>query len=167
MRHHPPRRQPNETTLMDMPTSAARHLNRVDAINWNRLQDEKDLEVWNRLTVNFWLPASYHTPRIVVSGLFAGLLTKVGVYALLRIFLTLFHVERDMLAGTIAVIAAGYFRQWPRSTGKCGLNSATMRWHGCQNYRAGCCHWNRSARSRIAQRSRHGWDRYCSIPPTS
>ncbi|MBK5924780.1 class 1b ribonucleoside-diphosphate reductase subunit beta [Rhodovulum sulfidophilum] len=26
------------------------------AINWNRLQDEKDLEVWNRLTVNFWLP---------------------------------------------------------------------------------------------------------------
>ncbi len=26
------------------------------AINWNRLQDEKDLEIWNRLTVNFWLP---------------------------------------------------------------------------------------------------------------
>ncbi|OLO05915.1 class 1b ribonucleoside-diphosphate reductase subunit beta [Salinicola socius] len=39
-----------------MPTSAARHLNRVDAINWNRLQDDKDLEVWNRLTGNFWLP---------------------------------------------------------------------------------------------------------------
>ena len=26
------------------------------AVNWNRLDDEKDLEVWNRLTVNFWLP---------------------------------------------------------------------------------------------------------------
>lgn len=26
------------------------------AINWNKLQDDKDLEVWNRLTVNFWLP---------------------------------------------------------------------------------------------------------------
>jgi ribonucleoside-diphosphate reductase beta chain len=26
------------------------------AINWNRLHDDKDLEVWNRLTVNFWLP---------------------------------------------------------------------------------------------------------------
>lgn len=26
------------------------------AINWNRLQDDKDLEVWNRLTSNFWLP---------------------------------------------------------------------------------------------------------------
>lgn len=31
-------------------------LSPVKAINWNRLQDEKDLEVWNRLTVNFWLP---------------------------------------------------------------------------------------------------------------
>ncbi|MFV9668795.1 class 1b ribonucleoside-diphosphate reductase subunit beta [Pantoea sp. ARC607] len=28
----------------------------IQAINWNRLQDEKDLEVWNRLTSNFWLP---------------------------------------------------------------------------------------------------------------
>jgi multicomponent Na+:H+ antiporter subunit D len=36
--------------------------------------------------VNFWLPASYHTPRLVVSALFAGLLTKVGIYALLRIW---------------------------------------------------------------------------------
>ena len=34
----------------------------------------------------FWLPASYHTPKIVVSALFAGLLTKVGIYALLRVF---------------------------------------------------------------------------------
>ncbi len=42
---------------MDMPaTAAARRLSRVDAINWNRLQDDKDLEVWNRLTGNFWLP---------------------------------------------------------------------------------------------------------------
>ncbi len=31
-------------------------LSRVRAINWNRVQDEKDLEVWNRLTSNFWLP---------------------------------------------------------------------------------------------------------------
>lgn len=26
------------------------------AINWNKIEDEKDLEVWNRLTNNFWLP---------------------------------------------------------------------------------------------------------------
>lgn len=25
-------------------------------VNWNRIEDEKDLEVWNRLTANFWLP---------------------------------------------------------------------------------------------------------------
>jgi len=36
--------------MRDMVTGVAR------AINWNRLEDEKDLEVWNRLTVNFWLP---------------------------------------------------------------------------------------------------------------
>jgi ribonucleoside-diphosphate reductase beta chain len=28
----------------------------VEAINWNRVDDPKDLEVWNRLTSNFWLP---------------------------------------------------------------------------------------------------------------
>lgn len=28
----------------------------LKAINWNKLEDDKDLELWNRLTVNFWLP---------------------------------------------------------------------------------------------------------------
>lgn len=28
----------------------------INAINWNKLDDDKDLEVWNRLTANFWLP---------------------------------------------------------------------------------------------------------------
>ena len=31
-------------------------IDRVQAINWNRLVDDKDLEVWDRLTGNFWLP---------------------------------------------------------------------------------------------------------------
>ncbi|MGO7426388.1 ribonucleotide-diphosphate reductase subunit beta, partial [Rhizobium ruizarguesonis] len=31
-------------------------VSRVRAINWNRIEDDKDLEVWNRLTGNFWLP---------------------------------------------------------------------------------------------------------------
>jgi len=39
----------------------------------------------------FWLPASYHAPPAVVGALFAGLLTKVGVYALMRIFTLLFQ----------------------------------------------------------------------------
>lgn len=33
----------------------------------------------------FWLPASYHTPQPAVSALFAALLTKVGVYAMIRV----------------------------------------------------------------------------------
>ena len=56
--------------------------------------------------VNFWLPASYHTPRIVVSALFAGLLTKVGVYALLRSLVVLLPAERAILAELIAWVAA-------------------------------------------------------------
>ncbi len=56
--------------------------------------------------VNAWLPASYHTPRIVVAALFAGLLTKVGIYALLRTMVMLFPLQRDVLAETIAWVAA-------------------------------------------------------------
>ena len=32
------------------------HGSRVRPINWNRITDDKDLEVWNRLVANFWLP---------------------------------------------------------------------------------------------------------------
>ena len=28
----------------------------IKAINWNKIEDEKDVEVWDRLTGNFWLP---------------------------------------------------------------------------------------------------------------
>ncbi len=38
----------------------------------------------------FWLPASYHTPPAAVSAIFAGLLTKVGVYAIVRVFTLVF-----------------------------------------------------------------------------
>jgi multicomponent Na+:H+ antiporter subunit D len=38
----------------------------------------------------FWLPASYHTPHPAVTAIFGGLLTKVGVYTLFRIYPLLF-----------------------------------------------------------------------------
>ncbi|MBP0617246.1 proton-conducting transporter membrane subunit [Jiella mangrovi] len=56
--------------------------------------------------LNFWLPASYHTPRFVVSALFAGLLTKVGVYALIRVLLMLFPPQHADLATLISWVAA-------------------------------------------------------------
>ena len=37
-----------------------------------------------------WLPDSYHTPPVTVSAVFAGLLTKVGVYAFIRVFTLVF-----------------------------------------------------------------------------
>lgn len=41
----------------------------------------------------FWLPASYHTPSVAVSAIFAGLMTKVGVYALIRMFTLIFTTD--------------------------------------------------------------------------
>jgi multicomponent Na+:H+ antiporter subunit D len=34
----------------------------------------------------FWLPASYHVPQAATGALFAAILTKVGIYALIRVF---------------------------------------------------------------------------------
>ena len=56
--------------------------------------------------VNFWLPASYHTPRIVVSAIFAGILTKVGVYALIRTLILLMPDSRIVLTEAICWVAA-------------------------------------------------------------
>ena len=39
-----------------MSTGKLKLVSAVQAINWNRIEDEKDLEVWDRLVGNFWLP---------------------------------------------------------------------------------------------------------------
>jgi multicomponent Na+:H+ antiporter subunit D len=54
----------------------------------------------------FWLPASYHTPPPAVSAIFAGLLTKVGVYALIRVFTLLFVQDTSYTHTLILIIAA-------------------------------------------------------------
>lgn len=38
----------------------------------------------------FWLPSSYHTPPSAIAAVFGGLLTKMGVYAMFRIFTLIF-----------------------------------------------------------------------------
>jgi multicomponent Na+:H+ antiporter subunit D len=72
----------------------------------------------------FWLPASYHTPPVAVSAVFAGLLTKVGVYAMIRVFTLLFIQEPGythrlillvagltMVAGVLGALAQTDFRR--------------------------------------------------------
>ena len=56
--------------------------------------------------VFFWLPASYHTTPFAVAAIFAGLLTKVGVYASFRVFTLFYIVDGEFLRQLLAVIAA-------------------------------------------------------------
>lgn len=53
------------------------------AINWNRLEDDKDLEVWNRLTVNFWLPEKVPLSNDIPSW---GTLTEHEKTLTIRVF---------------------------------------------------------------------------------
>ena len=53
----------------------------------------------------FWLPASYHTPPVAISAVFAGLLTKVGVYALMRMFTLVFTHDVAYTHGLLLVVA--------------------------------------------------------------
>ncbi len=64
--------------------------------------------------VFFWLPASYHTPSFTTSALFSALLTKVGVYALIRVFTLVYDVngtpiQTTLLVGAVLTMAVGAF----------------------------------------------------------
>jgi len=54
----------------------------------------------------FWLPAAYHTPAFSVSAVFAGLLTKVGVYALIRMFTLVFNADIGFTHSILLWVAA-------------------------------------------------------------
>jgi multicomponent Na+:H+ antiporter subunit D len=54
----------------------------------------------------FWLPASYHTPPVAVAAIFSGLLTKVGIYALVRMFTLVLPGDVAALQPLLLAIAA-------------------------------------------------------------
>lgn len=54
----------------------------------------------------FWLPASYHTPLPAISAVFAGLLTKVGVYAIIRTFSLIFIQREEFFLNWLLILSA-------------------------------------------------------------
>ena len=54
----------------------------------------------------FWLPAAYHTPPVSVAAIFSGLMTKVGLYALLRVFTLVFPVDMSYFFSLLLALAA-------------------------------------------------------------
>lgn len=55
----------------------------------------------------FWMPASYHTPPVAVSAPFAGLLTKVGIYSLVRVFTLIFWTNTEYTHLRVLLVIAG------------------------------------------------------------
>ncbi len=53
----------------------------------------------------FWLPSSYHTPPSAIAAIFGGLLTKVGVYALIRVF-TLIFIPDVFTSNVLMIVAS-------------------------------------------------------------
>jgi len=56
----------------------------------------------------FWLPDSYPVVPAGVNGYFAGLLTKVGVYSLLRVFVMVFRQDGHVLATEVLLVLSGF-----------------------------------------------------------
>ena len=54
----------------------------------------------------YWLPETYPTLPAPIGGLFAGLLTKVGAYVLIRVFVMIFGPESGAATGTAVTISA-------------------------------------------------------------
>src|SRR5699024_5561265 len=45
----------------------------------------------------YWMPKSYSVPSPIVSALFGALLTKVGIYSILRVFSVIFIYDTDIV----------------------------------------------------------------------
>ncbi len=75
-------------------------LNHVQAINWNRIEDDKDLEVWNRLVNNFWLPEKVPLSNDIQSW---NTLTPEEQTLTMRVFTGLTLL--DTIQGTVGAVS--------------------------------------------------------------
>lgn len=71
----------------------------LDTINWNTIEDSIDLDIWNRLTSNFWLPE-----KVPVSNDIPGWknMTDVEQTATMRVFTGLTFL--DTMQGTVGAV---------------------------------------------------------------
>ena len=76
------------------------HETPVEAINWNSIPDEKDLEVWERLTGNFWLPEKVPVSNDLPSW---KTLTEKEKETTMRVFTGLTLL--DTIQGTVGAIS--------------------------------------------------------------
>ncbi|MGO1735146.1 MAG: class 1b ribonucleoside-diphosphate reductase subunit beta [Leucobacter sp.] len=82
------------------PSQPIKLIEKVQAINWNRIEDEKDLEVWNRLVNNFWLPEKVPLSNDVQSW---ATLTADEKLTTMRVFTGLTLL--DTIQGTVGAIS--------------------------------------------------------------
>ena len=78
----------------------ASHEAPVKAINWNTIPDEKDLEVWDRLTGNFWLPEKVPVSNDIPSW---KTLTEKEQETTMRVFAGLTLL--DTIQGTVGAVS--------------------------------------------------------------
>jgi ribonucleoside-diphosphate reductase beta chain len=81
-------------------TNKLKLVSHVDAINWNRIEDEKDVDVWNRLTNNFWLPEKIPLSNDIQSW---NQLTPEEQQLTLRVFTGLTLL--DTIQGTVGAVS--------------------------------------------------------------
>jgi len=75
-------------------------IDRVSAINWNRIPDEVDDQVWGRLTTNFWLPEKVPVSNDIPSW---ETLTEYEQTMTARVFTGLTLL--DTLQGTVGAVS--------------------------------------------------------------
>ncbi|GCE78176.1 class 1b ribonucleoside-diphosphate reductase subunit beta [Cellulomonas biazotea] len=82
------------------PTGKLKLIDRVSAINWNRLDDDKDAEVWDRLVGNFWLPEKVPVSNDIQSW---ATLTEQEKTLTMRVFTGLTLL--DTIQGTVGAVS--------------------------------------------------------------